>query len=361
MSERAAEGFSAEFPEVKVLFGVGRRKEVGEAVASLGACKAFVLTTQQQEGLADEMAGLLGERYSGRYTNATMHSPVEVTEEAMGVLQGSGADCLVAVGGGSTVGLSKALALRTGLPQVAVPTTYAGSESTPILGQTEKGVKSTMKDRGIQPRTVVYDPELTVSLPVGISVNSAINAIAHAIEAMYASDRNPLSTVVAIEGVRAFRESLPGIMESPDDLAFRGRALYGAWLCGTVLGQVGMALHHKLCHALGGTFDLPHAETHAIVLPYAVAYNEDAAREELAPIADMFGGANPSEGIRAFCEGVGAPTALRDLGMPESGIGEAVRVATLRPYWNPREVEAGQLERLVRAAWAGEPPGSLRH
>ena len=193
-------------------------------------------------------------------------------------------DCLVALGGGSTTGLGKAIAYRTDLPQIVIPTSYAGSEVTPILGQTQDGKKTTLKSSRVLPEVVLYDPELSRGLPVLMSVTSGINAVAHAAEALYAQDRNPISSLIAVEGIKALTNALPKIVENPSDMSARSAARYGTWLCGSVLGDVGMALHHKLCHTLGGAFGLPHAETHTVVLPHAIAFNTAEVPELLAPI-----------------------------------------------------------------------------
>lgn len=267
-----------------------------------------------------------------------------------------GADVLVSVGGGSTTGLGKAIALRTDLPQIVVPTTYAGSEATGILGQTENGVKTTLTSPRVQPEVILYDAELVTSLPVGMTVTSALNAMAHAAEGLYARDRSPLSSLMAVEGLRAFRDSLPAVMSRPDDVAARGQTLYGAWLCGTVLGQVGMALHDKLCHTLGGSFDLPHAETHAVILPHALAFNAEAVPDLLAPVSELFGHGNPGAGLWHFAREARAPLALRDLGLKESDLDRAADLALANPYWNPRPVTRDGIRGLLQAAWAGVEP-----
>ena len=200
-----------------------------------------------------------------------MHTPTDVTERGLARARELDADCLVALGGGSTTGLGKAIALRTDLPQVAVPTTYAGSEATPILGETVGGRKTTLRSPKVLPEVIVYDVDLTLTLPASLSATSGINAIAHAVEALYAKEANPVVSMLATAGIAALARALPRIAADLRDLDARSDALYGAWACGTCLGSVGMALHHKLCHVLGGTFDLPHAETHAVVLPHAVA------------------------------------------------------------------------------------------
>lgn len=265
-------------------------------------------------------------------------------------------DGLVAVGGGSTTGLAKAIALRTDLPQIVAPTTYAGSEMTPILGETQGGVKTTQKSPRVLPEVVIYDVDLTLSLPPHLSAVSGMNAIAHAVEALYAQDRNPIIAMMAAEGIRALARALPRIVETPHDAEARSDALYGAWLCGTCLGAVGMALHHKLCHILGGAFDLPHAQTHAIVLPHALAYNAAAVPQAVARIERALGGVDAPRRLHDLAGAVAAPRALRDVGMPEAGIARVADLALANPSWNPVPLERDGIERLIRRAWEGLPP-----
>lgn len=350
------EEFTARSAAVRVRFGAGVRHLVGEEMEALGLSRALVLTTPQQAATGQEFVDLLGARAVGLYSGATMHTPVAVSEDAAAKALALGADCVLAVGGGSTTGLGKAIALRTDLPQIVVPTTYAGSEATGILGQTEAGRKTTITTPKVQPEVILYDAELVRSLPVGMTVTSALNAMAHAAEGLYARDRSPVSSLMAVEGLRAFRDALPRVMANPDDLHARGETLYGAWLCGTVLGQVGMALHHKLCHTLGGSFDLPHAETHAIILPHAIGYNAAAVPDLLAPLADIFGGPTPGLALHRFAASVGAPMALRDLGLAEADLDRAAAIATENAYWNPRPVDRDALRQLLQAAWAGDAP-----
>lgn len=348
--------FTTTLPAMRVRFGAGVRHLVGAEMEALGLSRALVLTTPQQAGTGAEFAERLGVRAAGVFAKAAMHTPVSISEEAAALALELRADCLLAVGGGSTTGLGKAIALRTDLPQIVVPTTYAGSEATAILGQTEGGRKTTITSPKVQPEVILYDAELVRSLPVGMTVTSALNAMAHAAEGLYAQNRSPVSTLMAQEGLRAFRDALPRVVADPDDLQARGETLYGAWLCGTVLGTVGMALHHKLCHTLGGSFDLPHAETHSVILPHAIAYNEAAAADTLAPVAEIFGGATPGLALHGFARRMGAPTALRDLGMAEADLDRAADIAAQNPYWNPRPVERDAIRALLQAAWAGDAP-----
>jgi maleylacetate reductase len=267
-------------------------------------------------------------------------------------------DGLVAVGGGSTIGLGKAIALRTDLPQIVAPTTYAGSEMTPILGESKDGTKVTQSTVKVLPEVVIYDVDLTLSLPPALSVVSGLNAIAHAVEALYAKNSNPITSLMALEGVRALSEALPVIVADPKDRAARSDALYGAWLCGVCLGTVGMSLHHKLCHTLGGTFGLPHAETHAIVLPHALAYNAPYAPEAVKALGRVLGHVDPARALYDLAGALGASRGLRDFGMPKSGIWEATNRALANPYWNPRPLERDALHVCIARAWAGEPPQS---
>ncbi len=350
------ENFVAQSAAVRVRFGAGVRQSIADEVKALGCSRALILSTPQQADTAREFADLCGPLAVGIYTNATMHTPVAISDQAAAYAVELGADCVVAVGGGSTTGLGKAIAWRTDLPQIVIPTTYAGSEATPILGQTENGRKTTLTSPKVQPEVILYDAELVRTLPVGMTVTSALNAMAHAAEGLYAQNRSPISTLMAVEGLQAFKDALPQVIANPNDLTARGETLYGAWLCGTVLGQVGMALHHKLCHTLGGSFDLPHAETHAIVLAHAISYNAVAAPDLLTPITQIFGGPSAGLAIYNFAAAMKAPLALRDLGLKESDLDRAADLATQNPYWNPRPIERPALRQLLQAAWAGDAP-----
>jgi maleylacetate reductase len=340
----------------KVIFGLGTLTRLGAELAQIGASRALVLSTHEQRALADHAVAAASGRAAGSFAAARMHTPAEVTEQALVVLHDLKADALVSVGGGSATGLGKALALRSGLPQVAVPTTYAGSEMTPILGETKDGRKVTQRNESLLPRAVIYDVELTFSLPVNLSVTSGINAIAHAAEALYARDGNPITSLMAEEGVRALAAALPAIQVNPKNAAARASALYGAWLCGVCLGTVGMALHHKLCHVLGGSFDLPHSETHAVILPYAIAFNTRAAPDAMRKLARALGAKNAADGLWDLNRRLHAPASLAAIGMPEAGVARATELAVQNPYWNPQPLDKGALLNLLERAYAGVPP-----
>lgn len=349
--------FTCEILPARVRFGWDMDGVVAEEADRLGLGRLMILSTLHQEAEARALAASLGPRAAGHFAGATMHTPVSVTETAMARLHDLDADGLVSFGGGSTTGLGKALALRTGLPQIAVPTTYAGSEVTPLLGQTDDGQKTTLRDPAVLPEVVIYDVARTLTLPMGMSVTSGLNALAHAIEALYAQDANPVSTMMATAGINAMIPALRALVSDPADPAAREQALFGAWMCGAVLGQVDMGLHHKLCHTLGGAVDLPHAETHSIVLAHAVAYNAEAAADVLKPLEPHVG-TDIGRGLQDLARSLGAPTALRDIGMPEDGIARAADLATRKPYPNPRPLTRDGIETLIRAAWEGARPGT---
>ncbi len=341
---------------IRVVFGAGAVAQLPAEVDALGAKRALVLATPGREADARRLTAPLGARVAGVYAGAVMHVPVEVAEEARRVARELGADCCVAIGGGSTVGLGKAIALTSGLPVLAVPTTYSGSEMTPIQGFTEKGLKRTQRDPRMLPRTVIYDPELTYGLPVATSAASGMNAIAHCVEALYAKDANPVISIMAEEGIRALAAALPRIVNEPQDAEARGDALYGAWLAGVALGSVGIGLHHKLCHTLGGTWNLPHAETHAIVLPHATRYNRDAAPEAMARVARALGAADAPTGLYDLETKLALKMRLADLGMPERDLERAAKLASESPYPNPAPLTYDGILSLLRAAHAGRRP-----
>jgi alcohol dehydrogenase class IV len=339
----------------RIIFGAGSIAKVAEEVRKIGA-RALVLTTPEQRGEGERLLAALGPSAAGLFDKAVMHVPVATAEAAASFASEIGADCTVAIGGGSTIGLAKALSLRNGLPSVVIPTTYAGSEVTPIWGLTEDGVKTTGRDNRVLPRTVIYDPDLTLSLPPALSVASGLNAIAHCVEGLYAFDGNPIISLMAEEGIRVLARSLPIIKNSPLDASARADALYGSWLAGTVLGAASVALHHKLCHTLGGTFAMPHAQTHTAVLPHAIAYNASAAPESMERARRALGGDDPATAIFKLAKTLGAEMSLAKLGLPFAGIATAADLATRNPYPNPRPITVEGIKQLLHRAYEGLPP-----
>ncbi|MGY1643006.1 maleylacetate reductase [Geodermatophilus sp. SYSU D00703] len=350
---------------MRVVFGPGSLASLPDEVAALGLTRVLVLCSPEQEDTGKQVADALGDRAAGVLPEARMHVPIEVATRARELAGELGADGCVAVGGGSAVGLGKAIALEHGLPVIAVPTTYAGSEMTPVWGLTEGGAKRTGRDLRVLPRSVVYDPELTLTLPAGLSATSGINAIAHAVEGLYAPDATPIVSLMAEEGTRALAAALPAVVADGSDLEARGEAQYGAWLCGAVLAATTMSLHHKLCHTLGGTLDLPHAQTHTVVLPHALAYNQPAAPDAVAALSRALGGVpDPARELWELAGRLGAPRSLAELGMAEDDIPRIAELAVAggagSSYRNPRPVTRDGVEALLGAAWAGEPPPGLQ-
>jgi maleylacetate reductase len=344
----------------RVVFGVGALDKLGAELERLGAKRALVLSTPEQRAQAEDVAKSLGALAVGVYDRAVMHTPIESVLAGRAQAQRLGADCAVAIGGGSTLGLAKAIALESALPILAIPTTYAGSEMTPIQGITEGGIKTTRRDMRMLPKTVIYDARLTLTLPVGLSMTSAMNSIAHCAEALYAQEANPIVSLMAEEGIRTLSLGMPKVAKNPGDIEARGEMQYGAWLGGVSLGMVGMALHHKLCHTLGGSFNLPHAQTHTVVLPHAIAYNTPAAEQAMARISKALGLRGPADaacGLYDLAKSNGAPVALKDIGMKENDLDRATEIAVKSPYWNPRAIEPQAIRKLLDDAYFGRRPG----
>src|SRR3954468_17656847 len=363
-SRRTMKSFIYSNQPARVVFRAGALDQLAAEIDRLGVRRALVLSTPEQRASAEDVSRRLGSHSAGVYDRAVMHVPIETAQAARAKAKELNADCCVAIGGGSTIGLGKAIALTSELPILAIPTTFAGSEMTPIFGITEQGQKKTGRDPRVLPKTVIYDPLLTMSLPAHIAGPSGMNAIAHCVEALYAQDANPITSLMAEEGIRALASSLPTVVSKPDDVEARSEALYGAWLAGACLGNVGMALHHKLCHTVGGTFNLPHAETHAVILPHAVHYNFDAAPEAMARIARALGASGlAADGVAAalfrLARTLSVPLALRDIGMKMESLDEAARLALQNPYYNPRPLEYSAIRLLLQNAWEGKRPARV--
>jgi maleylacetate reductase len=331
----------------RVVFGRGKIADAANEAKRLGMKYPLVLTTPHQMETGSALAQAVG---GAHWAGAAMHTPVKETERALEFFREREADGVVSLGGGSSTGLGKAIALRTDCPQLVIPTSYAGSEMTNILGETADGAKTTKRDARIQPESVIYDPNLLDTLPDRFAATSGMNAIAHAAEALYAVDGNPVVSLMAEEGIRALASALPKGKAGHDE------ALYGAWLCGAVLGSVSMALHHKLCHVLGGTFDLPHAETHTVVLPHATAYNAPGSEEAMKRIARAVGAHSAAQGLFDLAKKLGAPLALKDIGMPEPGLDSVADIAVSNPYPNPRKLERNAIRQLLDDAFHGRRP-----
>ncbi|MER6960913.1 maleylacetate reductase [Streptomyces sp. NPDC000618] len=348
--------FSHDTLPQRVVFAPGEAATaVAAEVAALNATRVMLIAGPAESALVDRVAADLP--VAVRHDEVVMHVPVDVADRARKAATEGAVDALVCVGGGSTTGLAKAVALTTGLPIVAVPTTYAGSEATNVWGLTEGEVKTTGVDARVLPRSVVYDASLMLSLPVEMSVASGLNALAHCVDSMWAPRADPIDRALAGEGIRGLALGLPAVAADPTGLEGREQTLYGAYLAAVAFASAGSGMHHKICHVLGGMFNLPHAQTHAVVLPHVLAFNAPAAPEAERRIAQGFGSPTAVAGLAALREALDAPRALRDYGMPEDGIARAVApVLAAVPADNPTALTEENLTALLRAAWEGSDP-----
>jgi maleylacetate reductase len=345
--------FTFDNPGGRVVFGDGTLGRVPEEVEGLGLKRAFIFSTPGRAGVADSVANALGPACAGVFTNAVTQIPEDLAVQARSAAEAARADCMIAIGGGSSIGLAKAVSLSLPIPILAVPTTYSGSEMTSIYGITRNGRKETGRAAQARPAVVFYDPELTLDLPPRVTACSGLNAMAHCVEAVYAADANPFVNAAALHGFMLLTDALLELVTSPRDLFHRGAAMEGAWLAGYSLGLVQMGLHHKLCHVLAGSFGLPHADTHAVLLPYVTAYNHRAAREELDMLTGIFE-PDSIDGLLEFAKKIGAPLSLEEIGFDSSNIDAAASLAVKNEYPNPRDVTENGVRDLLAAACVGD-------
>jgi len=336
-----------------VVFGAGSFASLPQEVDRLSTKRILIVATPGRSAIVERAVALLGDRVGGCFDEAVVHVPEAVAARAIIAATTARADTIVSIGGGTAIGVSKAIALATSLSIVSVPTTYSGSEMTPLWGLTRHGAKQTGRDSRVQPRTVIYDPDLTLDLSASVTAASGMNAIAHCVEALYAPDANPVTSWMSEEGIRALGESLPILVESPHDVDARTRALYGAWLAGTVLACTQMGLHHKLCHVLGGRFDLPHAEVHAVLLPYTVEYNAPAASDAMSRVSGALGATDAPVALYRLCRRLPIPKSLAEIGMREAGLQETASLALEQAYPNPRPVTKAGVLSILDRAYAG--------
>lgn len=355
----------------RVVLGSGNvAGAVAAEVGRLGGERVMLIAGEPESSLGDRVAeGLAGQGHEVvlRWDEVRQHVPLELARRARAAASGAGVDVVVCVGGGSTTGLAKAVAMEVDVQVVAVPTTYAGSEATDVWGLTDDGVKTTGSDLRVLPVTVVYDAELTTTLPVDLTVASGLNALAHCVDSLWAPRADPINLALALEGARALAQGLPEVVAAPEGLAGRERCLYGAYLSAVSFASAGSGLHHKICHVLGGAYDLPHAPTHAVVLPYVLALNAPAVPEVAGRLADALGAdtaavaADPAraavEALNALRERLDAPRSLADVGLAEEDLPEAARLCLAKvPDSNPVPLTQESMRDLLSSAWAGRTP-----
>jgi maleylacetate reductase len=354
----SVESFTYDAVPGRVVFGAGSRRSLADEARALGAERVLVVASGYEDQLAADVGDVLGDLVVGRFSDVVQHVPVVKANAAIELTRDLAADTVVTVGGGSATGFGKAIALEVDVRQIALPTTYAGSEMTQIYGLSDGGHKRTGKDPRVKPDVVVYDPELTVTLPPRIAGPSGMNALAHCVEALYGPGANPVISAIALEGMRALQRSLPAVCTSPDDLDARTDALYGAYLAGVALATGGTALHHKTCHVLGGMFDLNHGDMNAVVLGHAVAYTAPAIPELMERMGAAIGVAPDAVPGALFdlAQAIGAPTSLAEIGMPEDGIDEAAARTVHEAAANVQPPELDGIRAMLRAAFHGHRP-----
>jgi maleylacetate reductase len=342
--------FTHDVPPQRVVFASGALMRVGDEVARLNFSRALVIATPGSGArLGQKVVELLGARAAGLHADAVIHVPKAVAEAGLAAARESKADGLIAVGGGSAIGLAKAIALQTALPIIAVPTTYSGSETTTIFGVTEGARKVTGRDVKVLPRTIVYDPDLTLGLPAAVSAASGMNAIAHCVESFWADGRTPVTLALASESMRRFAKNLSAVIADGSDKAARAECLIAAWLAGTVL-SVSNGLQHKLAHVLGG-LSLPHAEAHAIILPHVTRFNLQAAPEAKARLQEALGADDPADAIAAMLKKFPIPHRLRDIGFDSGKIDFVAGEIAALAIATPRPVTASDVRELLKAAY----------
>jgi maleylacetate reductase len=339
----------------RVVFGVGIISQLADEIDRLQKHRAMLIVSGSAARLISMLTKQSGERLAGVFSEVAQHVPTSLVEKALAVANELHTDCIVTVGGGSAIGLGKALALKVDVPIIAIPTTFSGSEMTPVYGTTSAGRKQTGRDMRVLPRTVLYDPELVYSMPPSLAAVSGMNALAHCAEALYSPHASPITSLMAEEGSRALAQGLPGIVKNPDNHEYYEIALYGAYLAGAAFGVAGAGLHHRICHVLGGSFGLPHAETHAAMLPYVIWYNSQAAPEAMARLARALEVEDVVKGSFDLAARLRTPRSLAELGMAEDNLEEAARQVLQSPVWNPRPVLPADLLHLLQAAYQGLP------
>jgi len=345
----------------RVVFGPGASHDrLTAEVERLGAEHVLVVVAERERSLAEPLERLLGVRVAAVFTHVRPHVPVAVAREALAAARSVDADAIVSIGGGSTTGTAKAVALESDLPILAVPTTYAGSEMTPVWGLTSDERKTVGRSAKVLPKVVIYDPELTFSLPADVTAASAMNALAHCVEAFYGPGANPITSLAAEAGLRAIAASVAGAVREPSDLDARSELLYGAYLAGSAFAVAGSGLHHKICHVLGGAYDLPHAETHSVLLPQVTAFLMPTLPETAALIARAIDAGDAAQGLYDLAQEIGSPTSLAEIGFRADALDEAVALVLEEvPADNPRPVDEAAVRSILAAALAGARPEAL--
>ena len=355
-SEGGALRFVYETLPGRVVFGCDAIRSLDEEVERLGGSRVAILCSGSATAGARTIRELLDGRVVAQIDYIRPHVPMTDVVAARRLVDESGADAIVAIGGGSAIGLGKAVMLEHSARFIAIPTTYSGSEMTSIYGMTHDGVKRTGRDERVKPALVIYDPELTIDLPRGVTAGSIMNALGHCVEALYAEARNPVISSLALDGVVALHAGATIVVDAPTDIDGRSRLLYGAFAAGLALGAVGMAIHHRICHVLGGTFGLSHGDANSVVLPHVVSANSESEPAVMRRLGAALGADDPAGALFDLARRIGAPQRLDQLGIQHSDIDKAADLIVERAGWNPRPLRRDWIVALLEDAWTGRRP-----
>jgi maleylacetate reductase len=347
--------FTYAAPAARVVLGAGRAREIAAELDLLGIKRVLVVCTPSGARRYDDIISALGARCAVVFAKAEAHCPQPIAEAALEAFVTHRADGIVTIGGGSTVGLGKFIAAKRGAPLLAIPTTLSGSEMTSLYGVKIGNEKRTWNDMAARPRAVIYDPALTETLPARETAATGMNCLAHCVEALYPAQPNPVARLLALEGIRSLAASLPGVIER-NNVASRARALYAGFIGGMLVSMVGIGLHHKICHIIGGHFDVPHGDSNSVILPHVIAFNAPAMPDIAADIAGALGSRAAAVGIADLAARIGAPRSLHALGIPATGLAAVAREVVAKGIHNPRPMTVEGIEALLDGAWEGKLP-----
>jgi len=342
---------------IKICFGNGRFSELEQIVSSYSANRILILSTNSDRAkdLAKKAGGQLENKVVGYFDECLEQVPVDNAKKVQSLAERLAVDCVVCIGGGSTIGHGKAVALKRNITLIHIVTTYSGSEMTISQGFQEGGIKRHTHDARMQANCVIYDPVLTTSLPPWVSGPSGMNAMAHCVEALYGEYANPVSDLLAASGIRALADALPKVVQNPDDLAARGDALYGAYMSGLSL-SAGMALHHQVAHVLGGSFGVPHAIAHTLALPHTIAYNREAVPSAMAKLMAALRSEDGPLGLYDLARNLNINMKLQDHGFTAENIDRAVNLILENPKNNPRALNSTAIREMFVDMVEGRPP-----
>ena len=318
------EPFEMKLPPGWIVFGPGTLHRVSDVVERIGVGRIMLVAGRSAAVISESVRTQLGERIVAMHDDVRQHVPEELADIAVRRARDTNADGVITVGGGSSIGLGKVVAVSLEVPLIAIPTTYAGSEMTPVYGITGKQ-KVTRRDPRALPKAVVYDPTTTLGLPPRVTATSGLNALAHCMEAIVGPGATPFSALVAREAAALLPDALRACVHDGSDLAARSAAQYAAFLAGRSLALAGTGLQHKLAHILGGRYGAIHAEVHAVLLPHVAAFHEEEAPVKMAAFARVLGAnRDASDALRHLAIDTGAPSSLEELGLPRAAIDVAM-------------------------------------